>query len=130
MQIYTVHINKDNPEPLENAIFVKEGFSIYAAIFQGFWALYHKMWLCAAALIVVNMCFIALEKYAIISSDMSTILQLGVLVFIGFEANDWYRLSLRNRGYELFEIVSGKNLDEAQYRFFSSSFDKNKMSTA
>jgi hypothetical protein len=124
MNIYTIHTNKTDPNPLENAVFIKEGFSIFAAVLQGFWSLYHKMWLCTAALIVLNISFMLLEKYAIITAGISTAMQIGVLVFVGFEANDWYRKSLETKGFKLFDIISGKDLDEAKKRFLEHNLER------
>lgn len=121
MKTYTIYINKNNPESLEEAVFVPEGFSFWAAVFTAFWMLYHRLWLCAAALIVINICFIALENHGIISPEVSSILQLGILVYIGFEANDWHRRSLGRKGYEFSEIIAAKNLEEAKQRFFTNA---------
>jgi hypothetical protein len=118
MKIYTVYVNKSCSDYLENARFVEEGFSLWAAIFQGFWAVYNRMWLCAAALIVVNICFFALEKYVIMSPNTLSILQMAFFVLVGYEANDWKRVDLEQKGWELFEIVAAKNEIEAQAKFF------------
>jgi hypothetical protein len=127
MKTYTIHLPPS--KSLENAVFVKEGFSLWAALFQGFWALYHKMWLCAAALIVANMCLFLLAEHAIITGDVLVILRLGLFVYIGFEANDWRRLSLSKNGYELVDVISGKDESEAKFRFFAGYVGNGKAGT-
>ncbi|MCE3231869.1 MAG: hypothetical protein K0R98_126 [Rickettsiaceae bacterium] len=125
MKIYTIHIDKNNPEYLERAEFIQEGFSLWAAVFLVFWAIFHRMWLCAAALIVANICFITMENSGIINHSVSLVLQLGFIAYVGFEANNWYRRSLERKGYEFYEIIAAKNIEEAKYKFFTGQTGAN-----
>jgi len=118
MKTYTVLVKKGDENNLEEATFIKEGFSLWAAVFQVLWALFHKMWLCAAALIVVAISFLIVEKCDIIKTDMLEVLRIGLFVFIGFSANDWYLKSLHKKDYIIYDIVTGNNEDEAKRRFF------------
>ena len=118
MKLYTVLVKEDSDDKLETALFIKEGFSFLAAIFQTLWALYHKMWLCAAALIVVAIGFFLMKNYGIMKTDLVQILEIALLIFIGFSANDWYSKHLQKKGYIVYDVVSGKNEDEARIRFF------------
>lgn len=119
MKIYTVHLKKDSQTSLEDTIFVKEGFSLWGAIFQPLWALYNRMWLYALLLVLVAVFFIILQKYAIIGGATASVLKFGFLIFVGFSANDWYRKSLSKKGFVLFDIVSANSLLEAKHRFLT-----------
>ncbi len=122
MKIYTIHVNKDHREPLETIRFVQEGgFSVWAGIFQLFWALYNKMWLCAALLFATQATLATIERLDILHPDASLILRAGFFLYVALSANDWYRSSLVHQGYELIDIVGANNLPEAQTRFFSST---------
>lgn len=118
MKIYTVHVNPEEAEPLETAIFVKEGASVWAAIFQPFWSLYNKMWICAVLLLGANILLGYLDMNYFVASEVLTALNTGLIILVALSANDWYRLSLKKRGYILFDVVSGDNEAEAQQRFF------------
>lgn len=120
MNIYTIHTKKNDKFNPENAIFIKEGFSLWAAIFQLFWAIYHGMWLCAAALFFAEMFFLILEKSAIMNELSVTVLNIGMFLLVGFCANDWRRSNLEKNGYELLDVVSAGNLNEAKQKFYAS----------
>lgn len=120
MKIYTVYVNKSCADYLENARFIKEGFSLWAAVFHVFWAIFNRMWLCAAALIVVNICFFVLEKYGIMSANTLAILQTAFFFILGFEANDWKRADLEKKGWQQLDIIAAKNEQEAQARFYNN----------
>ena len=47
------------------------------------------------------------------------ILLAGFSLFCGFNANDWYRIALRKKGWKLVSIVGAKNVEQAYLRFES-----------
>ncbi len=118
MKIYTVHVKQGLTNPLEDAVFVKEGFSLWAAILQILWTIYNKMWICSAVLFAISILFVLLERNGIISVEVAGVLKIGVFALIGFEANNWYQKSLESRGFTLFDTVSGTDLLDAQRRFY------------
>ena len=52
MNIYTIYTNSTQKN--NNFVVIEEGFSLVAAIFSIFWALYHKMWLVVAIAVIAN----------------------------------------------------------------------------
>lgn len=120
MKFFAVYIKPKAAEPLETALFVKEGFSILAMMLNIFWMLYHRIWVAAALLIAFNIALSYGQFYNVISAPAVFILNTGLLVFIGFEASDWYQQTLKRHGYLLLDIVSGKDLEQAQQRFFDN----------
>lgn len=124
MKIYTVHIKKGDENPLEGAVFVKEGFAFFAAIFQLLWTLYNKMWFYSLVVFAISLCFVVAEKYAIINVDVASFLKIGFLVYVGYSANDWYRNTIAKKGYIFFEIVSANNEMEAQQKFLNKYANK------
>lgn len=118
MKTYAIYLKNIPSSPLEKAIFVKEGFSLWAAIFGAFWMVYNRMWLCSVLLIAANVGLVFLEKQGFAGAELSTILQTGLMFFIGFNANDFYAKSLEMKGYKLFSVVTEKNICAAQQRFF------------
>lgn len=124
MKLYTVFMNMGRERPYEDVIAVAEGFSIYAAIFQGLWALYKKMWLVFIILTVIGLVFGFLEREGLLSFNVLVVFQFGLLVYVGFSAQDWYRSSLARKGYTLVDVVSAKDPGEAQKFFFERHTEK------
>jgi hypothetical protein len=122
LRIYTVHVNPSLPHPYEAAEFVREGFSVKAFLFTSLWALYHRLWLPAAVLIAYN-CFIF---YALSSNILShtgiAVIDVGVHLIIGFEANEWIRTRLKHKGYLTADITAGDSALRAEQRFFDRYF--------
>jgi hypothetical protein len=113
-KIYSVLLKKDSANPLEEAIFVAEGFNIFAFLFNAFWALFNKLWLIFIALVIV--------QGLVHSTQSNPILSQYILIFIniwfGFEANNFKISSLERKGYILYDTVTGVDETDAQRRFY------------
>lgn len=120
--IYTVHVNPAAQAPHESAQFVEEGFNVTAFLFSGLWALYHRLWWPVLAILLCNLIIVQLQHEGSISDIGRVILQAGLNLFIGFQANDWLRAKLARRGFVLTDIVSGDSLIRAQQRFFDAYY--------
>lgn len=118
MKVFTVYIKPEAADPIETATFVEDGFSIIAFMFNVFWAIYHRSWLAAAGILLANFLLSYLQLHHFISQEGALVLNIGILTVIGFEASEWYQTALKRRGYILLDIVTGKNLEQAQQRFF------------
>lgn len=118
MRIYTVHINPRKKHPYENPIFIEEAFNWFAFIFRPFWALAHQLWLVAVVLFLL----LGLLEFAFISGlvplYLVTLLNITVMVVVGFHGNDWRRNKLRKQGYIISDIVTGSDLVGAEQRYF------------
>lgn len=117
-RIYTVHLNPRLPRPYESARFVEEGFCFTAFFFSVLWMLYHRLWWPLAATIAVNIIIFDLQNGGVFSPLERGIVQLGIHVFIGFQANDWLRAKLARKGLTLSDIVAGESPLRAQQRYF------------
>jgi len=122
VHIYTVHINPSLPQPYEAVEFVEEGFNWKAFIFSGFWALYNKLWWSALGIFAYNAFMAQLLSSHTFSHTGVGILQLGLELFIGFQANDWRRTNLKKRGFITADVVTGDSLIRAEQRFFDRYF--------
>lgn len=115
MNIYTVHIKQENP--LESAIFVKEGFSWMASVLHVFWALYHKLWLVSLVLFSVEVGVAILQNKGVLNDGVAEAIKIGTMLLIGAHFNDLQRISLHKKGYDFYGVVSARNEEEARYKF-------------
>jgi hypothetical protein len=111
MAVYSIHGDPSKPE---DAVFVREGFSIAAFIFQPFWALWNRMWLTAAILVAI-----AITISTLITNDaLRSLASLAIALVFGFAANDLRRRSLALKGKEDLGLVAGESQEEAELRFY------------
>jgi hypothetical protein len=118
LQVYTVHINPNDPAPYEKAEFIAEGFNWAAFVFGLLYALYKRLWFPAAVIFVVDLFLMSLWRDGVMRHAAVTILNIGFNVYIGYAVNDWIRARLKRQGYVLTDIVTGENAMRAGQRFF------------
>lgn len=115
---FAVYTRVEDSNPLETAVFVKDGFSPMAAIFTFFWALYNRVWWLVGFCFFVQVGLQFLSEYGVIEEETRQIIIFCYHIFLGLQFQDWYEEDLQSRGYILIGIVMAKNLEEAQQRFF------------
>ncbi len=117
LHLFNVYINPEAEENLADAVYVRESFNLWAFLFTLFWALYHRMWLVAGGLFVIQMVMFMLSRYGVLSEQDATIIGLFVQAWLGWHASDLRDYTLKKRGYILSDVVSGENDARAQLRF-------------
>lgn len=120
MKFYTVHLPENQENGIQEVMLVPEGFSLLAAIFQGFWALYYRMWWGAGILFSIEIGVNLLRHYNIISPVTAGILNVCVTIGVGFFAWDWKRRHLEKKGYVTTSVVTGRDKEEAERRFLEA----------
>ena len=118
MAIYSVH-NRPAARP-DDAIFVKEGFAWAAFFFTLLWALWHRMWIVAVIVFSATAAVAALASWLGLGDTPVNLASLAVSLVLGFEGNDLRRWSLARQGYEELGLAPGRDLDEAELRFFAA----------
>jgi hypothetical protein len=118
LKIYTVHIKPGLVDAAEKPVFVREGFNIYAFFLTFFWAIYKRAWLGLVFIIVGEVVLLTMGKMHVLSPNSIGIMQLGFQLWIGFQANDWVRACLKDRGYITADILTGDSLLRAEQRYF------------
>jgi hypothetical protein len=118
MAIYSVY-NRPAARP-NDAIFVKEGFAWAAFFFTLLWALWHRMWIVAAIVFSATAAVAALASWLGLDNAPVNLASLAVSLVLGFEGNDLRRWSLARQGYEELGLAPGRDLDEAELRFFAA----------
>lgn len=114
MKIYSVHELPGGS--LDQIVFVKQGFSWPAFLFTIVWCLWRRLWIAAAFLLVL---FVAIGT--LFSDGAAAALTFVVSLIIGSWANDLRRRLLLAAGYQETQLAPGRNLEEAELRYFASA---------
>jgi hypothetical protein len=117
MRAYTVHAPPGEPASPEEFLFVKDGFSWPALLVPVLWILWHRMWLALVWYIV----FVLVVAWTgrLLSDDVATLVAILGAILFALEANNLRRLALEGRGWRDVGAASGRDLDEAETRFFA-----------
>jgi hypothetical protein len=118
MKAFSVHAPPDEPSAAERFAFVKDGFSWPALFLPILWILWHRMWLTLMGYIIFALLLAWTERLT--SENIATVLALLGAVLFALEANHIRRLSLARRGWQEIGGATGRDLDEAEIRFFGA----------
>jgi hypothetical protein len=120
MAIYTVHIPPlPGPAAAAETVFVRDGFSLAAALALVPWLLWHGVWVLALAALAgfaVVYGGLALSGFAEV---MGLWVTLALAVLGGLEAATLRRFGLSRRGYVEAGIVAAPSIEEAERRWFA-----------
>jgi hypothetical protein len=127
MKVYTVHL-PDSARPgeaagLDRAILVRDGFHWLAAAVPLLWLLANRVWLGFLAVLAVTVAIGVLAATTGIGPGPVLALQLCVALCVGVCAADLKGWSLRRRGLPAVDVVSGRDAEEAERRFFDRWLD-------
>jgi hypothetical protein len=100
-------------------VFVKDGFNWPALFFAGPWLIYRRMWLTLVAYIVVAMgaTFLASQ----ITEGFGTFAALAIHFLFALEANHLRVWTLERNGHRMIAVSEGRNIEEAEIRYFSEA---------
>lgn len=116
MKVYTVHeppFSTSRREP----VLLREGFCWPAALFNVFWALFHRMWWTAFGLLVAGAALEALIALAGLDETTRLAALIGFAMIVGFFANDWRRAAMERAGWRLAGVVAAPGPDAALRRY-------------
>jgi hypothetical protein len=124
MQTYTVHEPPGGPtdrmERAERLVFVKDGFSLVAALFAPFWMLAHRLWL-ALLIYLGALAGIELIVWALdLTQQVAGWITLGLHILVGLESDAIRRWTLARGGYRQIASVTGRGWNECERRFFDA----------
>lgn len=124
MQTYTVHELPEGPadrvERAERLVFVKDGFSLMAAVLAPLWMLANRLWLALLIYVVALVGFEVLAWLAGLSQQVAGWIMLAAHLVIGLEADSIRRWSLARGGYRFVGSVTGRSWDDCERRFFET----------
>ena len=117
-RLYTVHILCN--ASCDDFVLVKEGFCWFSFFATVPWALYHRMWLEAAILVILQISVAILCQLTLITVATLGISLFALALVFGYLADEIRRNSLTRKGYQLEEVVLERNIDTASQRFLIS----------
>ena len=117
-QVYTVHIRRPPRDSERDIRLVKEGFCWPAFFFSLIWALWCRLWLSAAG-IVVGEIVLSLILTLLGADDLTrAIVSVGFAALVGVVGNDIKRWTLFRQGFLQTAVVTGRDRDSAEQRFW------------
>jgi hypothetical protein len=118
MRAYTVHAPPREPADPERFSFIKDGISWPALFVPVLWIFYHRLWLTLVWYIVFILVVAWIGR--LVNDDVATFVAILGAILFALEANNIRRLSLIQRGWREVGGSYGKNLVEAEARFFGA----------
>ncbi len=119
MKIYRIFLKKTNKGIIDDLELLKEGFNIWAFVFQLFYLIYRRLWK-QSIVIFVLFSILNLLQLNFISAYIIIPIQICICIYIGFEYTDWYSQKLVNSGYQFLGYSSGNDKKEAKLKFLDS----------
>jgi hypothetical protein len=118
MRAYSVHAPPGEALEPERFAFVKDGIAWPALFVPALWMFWHRLWLVLLAYLAYVVALAALGRF-VGEGPAVTVALLGALL-LALEANNLRRWSLRRRGWQEVGSGSGRDLEEAELRFFQT----------
>lgn len=114
MKIYSIYSKSagDDTDP----IIIKQGFSIWAAIFNVLWALYHRMWSIAAVTLFVAF---SISYFQVVTElkQLAYLIDIATMAVFGFFASEIREFHAGLKGYELTDVIVAADDDEAEMKY-------------
>lgn len=116
-RIYTVHEKWREDNADETMLLVREGFNLWAFFFHVLWLLYKQQWVAFMLFTPLFVGVVTLGDWFGLDEITVGILQVGLQVWLGFNAADIQRFTLQLRGYRLMDIVVAPSDLMAEQRY-------------
>ena len=122
MNVFTVHEPPNPPadriERAEKLEFVRDGFTLLAAVIPPLWMALNRLWIA----LLVYLLAVAAVGFALsaagVNQPMISLIVFAAHIVIGFEADNIKRWTLERRGWDEVGTVAGRNREECERRFF------------
>ena len=117
--IYTVHLpaRTGKESGVDEAVFVKDGFSWPALVIAPLWLLYHRMWLVLLGYLVI------LVGFSWLAEPLAEPAQSGIMIlfaiWFALEANNFRRWTMEGTGWSFIGVATGRDRLDAEHEFFA-----------
>src|SRR4029079_7708243 len=116
MKIFTAHRPPHISQ--EEAVFIKEGFSWPAFFFPVIWLVLKRLWLPLILYLLALALVFALAARLSLSLTFVFLAVLGINLLLGMEGNERRRRAMARRGFIEEGPFVGKDVQEAELRYF------------
>lgn len=120
LRVWTTHRRDAGLYAAPDVVLVKEGFCWPALLVPLVWALWHRMWLTFALLLLGAAMLGMVATFAGLTPAAELALAFGAAIYVGMSANDWRRASLRRRGWDEGPAVVAASQEGAELRLFQT----------
>jgi hypothetical protein len=121
MTLYTVHSPGQAGLPragLMRVELVKDGFHWLALVFPFLWLLFHRIWWGLLGYVAAVIVIALLGKAVGLPRETIAVLELLVGLALAVFAHDLQSWQLARRGYQAVDVVTGRDREEAERRYF------------
>jgi Protein of unknown function (DUF2628) len=122
MAIYTVHAPAsygiDPRVTADKVVFVRDGFYVWAFAAAIVWLIWHRLWLALVGYIALSVAAELGLRYIGASSGTRLLVMIVLAFLVGLEAGSLRRWKLSRGKWRQLDVVSGKDEEEAERRFF------------
>jgi len=119
---YTLHVPADadpgDPEALDGAELIKDGFSLPAFLFTFFWFFWNRLWLAGIAVLAAVIALAVLLQVLGVGAGATVVAETLLSFLIGLEGNALKRWTWRRKKPAI-DVVGASNLEEAETKAFS-----------
>lgn len=126
MAFYTVltpppDLGKSPADQMEDTVFLKDGFMLFAFIFTGFWLLSKRLWLAFLVFLAV-WAAIAIGGRMIGLHPLSLGLAQALIgLYLGLEGHGLVERKLLKKGWSFAGVVEGRDIGTVERRFFEQA---------
>jgi hypothetical protein len=124
MIVYTVHEPERPAQSMEKRadgiVFIKEGFTWWGFLFGPLWLLFNRLWFELIAALLISAGVAAGLAQLELGDQAPGIVNLLLMLLVGFEGNDLRRWRLDRKGYAFLASVAGRDFEECERRFFDA----------
>lgn len=118
MKLYNSYIKKTQDGDIQDLLFVQNGFSIFALLFNFIWFCFHKMFRASLFALICIWAVAQIFNLIGINGFLAFLLSfLSTSLIIAVNGNFWYSKYLRAKKYEFVGCFFGKNKEAAKLRF-------------
>ena len=122
MAIYTVHApvstGTDVRTTDDKVVFVRDGFYVWAFLAALIWLIWHRLWLALIAYIAISVLAEIAFKWIGLGVEARFVIMFVFALLMGFEAGSLKRWKLSRGKWRQLAVISAKNEEEAEQRFF------------
>ena len=108
-------------EAMDRAVFLKDGFAVYAFLFTGLWLLAKRLWLAFLVFLLLWGALLLAGSQLGFNPLAIGLAQTVIGLYLGLEGNALVEGKLIRKGWTLAGVVEGKQIDHIERRFFEQS---------